>query len=285
MKKQANKNKLERPDWKDYELQILKVYREKYPSRLVFGNHKTKGRHSKRARQLDVVVYKKDGTGIDYIIECKNLAKVVSVPVLDSFYGKLHDLGVKNGVIITTKGFSDGTKKYAKKKNIELIKVDYEYLKDYYYIPPSEVPDVFMKATRYASPYCNSCDITSLYEIGEVYGMAEREPLYCPKCKTELTEVRSDANHRVIKIFPGSDIEDNEIDNVIAQHIFITKKEWMSNLFLRGLFMQNSERCFICKHEFCEHPPTHSKMIYNGKDICTECFMSKRTLLIDQNYL
>jgi hypothetical protein len=285
MKKQTNRNKLERPDWKDYELQILKVYREKYPNQLVLGDHKIKGRHSKRARQLDVVVYKKDDTGIDCIIECKNLAKVVTIPVLDSFYGKLHDLGIKKGVIITTKGFSDGTKEYAKKKKIELKKIDYEYLKDYCYIPPSDVPDVFMKATRYTSPYCSTCDITSVYEIGEVYGMAEHEPLYCPKCKTQLAEVRSDANHRVIKIFHGNNIEENEIEKVISKHINITKEEWMSNFFLLGFPSLTNDCCFICKHEFCEHPPTHSKTDYKGKDICSECFMSKRTLLIDHNYI
>jgi restriction endonuclease len=277
--------KTQRPDWKDYELQILKVFREEYPERIVLGNISIVGQHSEKKRQLDVVIYGENDKKIDSVIECKNLSRTITLPVLDSFFGKLHDLGIKKGIIITTKGFSDGTKKYAKKKNIELRKIDYEYLKDYYYIPPCEIPDIFNKTTKYDTPYCSQCDITSLYEIGKVSGMAEWESLYCPKCKTQLDEVRSDANHRIIKIFRGKNINTNEVDEVITKHINITREEWMSFPFLMDLPYEENECCFICKHEFCEFPPTHSKIEYKGKNICSECFMSRRTLLIDYKYI
>ncbi|CAN5897338.1 hypothetical protein BH11BAC7_BH11BAC7_35900 [soil metagenome] len=278
-------NKPKNTDWKDYELQILKVFREKYPKRLVVDNQKIIGRHSKGLRQIDVAVFKTDDKKIDYVIECKNLNRTVTVPVLDAFYGKLHDIGIKHGIIVTTKGFSISTKNYAEKKNIILTTIDYEYLKDYYYIPPSEVPDVFMKATRYSTPYCSKCDITTLYEIGEVYGMAEHEPLFCPKCKTQLAEVRSDANHRVIKIFRGTEKSEKSIDEVIAKHINATKDEWVSFLFSVRVQTSIKNNCFICKHEFCEHPPTHSKSVYKKRNVCSECIMSSRTLLIDYKYI
>lgn len=285
MKNQTTKNKLERKDWKDYELQILKIYREKYPKRLVLDNQKIAGRHSKKPRQIDVIVYKTDCQRIDLIIECKNLNKTVTVGILDAFYGKLHDLGIKRGVIVSTKGFSTSTKNYAKKKNIVLESIDYEYLKDYYYILPNEVPEVLSKATRYSVPYCETCDISILYEIGEVYGMAEHEPLYCPKCKTELTEVRSDANHRVVKIFRGDTLLESEVKEVIARHINATKDEWTSDRYLFGAPISVDNNCFICKHEFCEHPPTRFKMEYNNKNICSECSTSNRTLLMEYKYL
>jgi Restriction endonuclease len=284
-KKQPVKNRLERKDWRDYELQILKVYREKYSKRLVLDNRRIKGEHSKRLRQIDVLVYKKGGKKIDIIIECKNLNKKVTVGTLDAFYGKLHDLGISKGIIITTKGFSLGTKNYAQSKNITLDVIDYEYLKDYYYILPNEVPEVFNKAIRYAVPFCSKCDISILYEIGEVYGMAEHEPLYCPKCKIQLTKVRSDANHRVIKIFRGTEVSETEIDVVIAKHIDATRNEWASDFYLFDIPITEDKNCFVCKYEFCESPPTRAKNEYKNKNICSECLMSRRTLLLDYNYL
>lgn len=285
MEKKNTKNRLERKDWEDYELQILKVYRDKYPKRVVLGNQKIKGQHSEGLRQIDVAVYKQDGQKIDIVIECKNLSKIVTVEILDAFFGKLHDLGIENGVIVTTKGFSKNTENYAKKKLITLETLDYEYLKDYYYISPNEVPEVFVKATRYTTPFCCECDISILYEIGEVYGMAEFEPLYCPKCKTQLSEVRSDANHRVIKLFRGTEILMAEIELAIAKHINATKEEWASSFYGVGKPITDNDNCFICKHEFCEFPPTRYKIEYKNKNICSECSMSQRTLLLDYNYL
>jgi hypothetical protein len=285
MKNQTTKNKLERKDWKDYELQILKVYREKYPKKLVLDNQKIKGRHSKRLRQIDVIVYSKDGQKIDLIIECKNLSRTVTVGILDAFYGKLHDLGIKRGIIVSTQGHSSSTQNYANSKGIILETISYEYLKDYYYIPPREIPEIFMKATRYRTPYCDSCDIRALYEIGEVYGMAEHEPLYCPKCKVELLEVRSDANHRVIKIFKGKVLTEKEINDVVAKHIYATKAEWICDFYFPGFHISADSICFICKHEFCEFPPTRSKTEYENKYVCSECLMSQRTLLLDYKYL
>lgn len=284
MKSQAtNKRKLERKDWRDYELQILKIFREKYPDRLILDNRKVVGKHSKRARQIDVLVYKKDTETADIIIECKYLNKIVTVGVLDAFYGKLHDLGLKRGTIVSSKGFSAATRNYAEKKGIKLESIDYEYLKDYYYISPNEVPDIFVKATTYNVPYCDNCDISILYEIGEVYGMAEQEMLFCPKCKIELMEVRSDANHRVVKIFRGEATTEKEVQEVIAKHINATKEEWVYNLY--WIVPVSSNCCFICKHEFCEHPPTRLKIKYKDKYVCSECSMSQRTLLIDYKYL
>ncbi len=273
-------------DWKDYELQILKVFREKYPSYLVLDNQRIKGVHSKASRQIDVVVYLRNDKKIKYAIECKNLNKIVTVPILDSFYGKLHDIDVQKGIIVTTKGFSQATKNYAEKKNIILEKINYEYLKDFYYMPPNDVPDVFVKAVRYVTPLCSECKVRILYEIGEVYGMAESEPIFCPKCKTKLYETRSDANHRVIKMFWNKRLPAKRIESVIAKHIFATQGEWQSNeLFLSLVKFPGKESCDLCKYEFCEKPPTHMKLDYNGRKICSECMMSKRTLLIDYGYL
>jgi hypothetical protein len=49
--------------------------------------------------------------------------------------------------------------------------------------------------------------------------------------------------------------------------------------------ISSNNNCFICKHEFCEFPPTRSKIEYKTKNVCSECFMSRRTLLMDYKYL
>ncbi len=274
----------ERKDWKDYELQILKVFREKYPSRLVLDNQKITGRHSKRPRQIDVAVYNKvfniKKPKIDIAIECRYLNRHVTLPALDALYGKLHDMGVAKGIIVTTKGFTTGTKNYANKKGIILKAITYEFLKDYYYIPPNDIPDIFMKATRYMLPFCEECNCHILFEIGEVYGLAEHEMLSCPKCKSKLQEVRTDANHRVIKIFREAPSK-KDLEAIIAKHINITRDEWASE------FAPVSSRyaCYICKHDFCDNPPTRTKTKYKGRNVCSDCIMSSRTLLLDYHYI
>jgi len=282
---------LDRGDDKDYELQILKVFREKYPKKLVLDNQRHLGRHSKTKRQIDVGIYTSSlKPKLTCVVECKNLSRKVTLEKINSFYAFLDDVGVMNGVIVTTKGFSKGVETYAKSKKIKLMHVTYEYLKDFYYLPPNEVPDVFQVAVRYSTPYCKDCDIRMLYEIVETYGMASHEHLFCPKCREQLTknEIRSDGNHRIIKIFKGKEIGKQEVEEVLAQHIFATRYEWDAHGYLMDVInpvLSNKTHCSICRHEFCEHPPTHSKIPYKRKNICSSCFMSNRQLLIDYGYI
>ncbi|MBA4241445.1 MAG: hypothetical protein C0448_12020 [Sphingobacteriaceae bacterium] len=281
------KNKLERQDWRDYELQILKYFRENFPNKIVLDNQKHLGRHSEKQRQIDVAIYNKsDSTKLHCIVECKYFNKIITLPYIDSLFGKLDDIGISKGVIVTTKGFSSGVENYASKKKIELRTIDYEYLKDYYYIPPSSIPDVFLKSVHYFSPYCKNCDLTILYEIGEVRGFAAYEDLNCPKCKHFLHEVRSDANHRVIKLFKGMKISPNLINEIKAKHIFITRNEWQQLEYLHNIITKPNinTTCFLCKNEFIDNPPTRLKCNYKGKNVCSECMNSERTLLIDYNF-
>ncbi len=291
MEKSKKKVPLDRGDYKDYELQILKVFRQKYPRKLVLDNQRHLGRHSKTKRQIDVGLYTNSlEPKLTCIVECKNIGRKVTLDKINSFYGFLDDVGVKEGIIVTGLGFTKGVETYAKSKKIKLMQLSYEYLKDYYYVPPTEIPDVFPVAVKYKTPYCKSCDITMFYEVVEVYGMAEHEHLFCPKCKDQLTEstIRSDGNHRVIKIFKGGNVSEKELKEVQVQHIYATRYEWDDHGFLRDVInptISNKTHCGICRHEFCEHPPTHSKIPYKRKNICSSCFMSNRQLLIDYGYI
>lgn len=272
--------RLERPDWMDYELQILKVFREKHPTRVVLSNQRVTGMHSMKSRQIDVAVFNARDTMIEYAIECKYLNKLVSLHIVEAFCSKLDDMDIRKGVIVTAKGFSTGTKNYALSKGIDLQTIGYEYLKDYYYIPPRDIPYAFAKTTRYLTAFCKKCGITILYEIGEVYGMSDHEMLNCPKCKANLQEVRSDANHRIIKIFQGT-LESKETETIIAKHINSTRNEWADELKAVG----GKNDCYVCLHEFADDSHTLVKTQYKGRNVCSGCIMSKRTLLIDYKYL
>lgn len=291
MEKNKEKNHLDRGDYKDYELQILKAYREKYPKMLVLDNFRQIGRISKKKRQIDIGLFTNSpNPKLKCVVECKNLNRKVSLGTIDSFFGFLHDLNIKEGILVTTLGFSEGVENYAKNKGIKLDVLSYEFLKDYCFIPPLEIPDIFMLNVNYNTKYCKRCDNTMLYEVMIVYGMADFEHLYCTKCKHRITkqEIRSDGNHRVIKNFKGKEVSGEQISEVIAKHLWNTREEWDHAHYLSKKELTKLPKdtfCEICHHPFCEHPPTHMMNEYNGKNICSSCFMSNRQLLIDYGYI
>jgi hypothetical protein len=282
------RNRLERFDWKDYELQILKFYRNKYPNKIVLDDQMYKGLHSNQNRQIDVVVYSKWDKPY-CIIECKNLNRKVTIEHIDCFIGKLQDVGLKRGIIATTIGFSNGAQNYANKKKIELEKITFEFLKDYYYMEPNQIDEIFNKSISYYLVFCDICDISSLYEIVEISGFAETESLCCPKCKKVIIEeIRSDGNHRVIKLFRGKDISEKELTDVKVIHIYQTRNEWINHNYQSidvTTPFSNINHCFICHYRFCENPPTRTKIEYNHKAICSECLICQRSLLIDYDYI
>lgn len=292
MEKAKPKNIFDRGDYKDYELQILKVFQKRYPKKLVLDNQKHLGQHSNTKRQIDIGIYTNTASPqLTCVIECKNLSRKVTLDTINSFFGFLDDIGVKHGIIVTSKGFTKSVEIYAKKKKIELKTLTYDYLKDYYYIAPFEVPDVFMVFVRYTTIYCGSCDITILYEYVEIPGMREFEHYFCPKCKHQITEeeMHADGNFRVVKIFKGKIVSEVEIEKVKVQHIIATRSEWdllgpMFGFIDKGE-LSDRENCYICRKQFVEHPPTRYKLKYKEKNICSECEMSDRKLLIDYGYL
>ena len=71
---------------------------------------------SGRVREIDVLISGSlTGYPVQIAIECKNYGQTIEVETIDSFVGKLDDIGIprQHGIIVTVKGFSSGALKRA----------------------------------------------------------------------------------------------------------------------------------------------------------------------------
>ena len=79
---------------------------------------------SKRKREVDVLLTSYvAGYPIQFVIECKNEKNEIGSPLIDSFIGKLDDLGIpcQSGIFVSASGFNDEAVERAKKKGIKLL--------------------------------------------------------------------------------------------------------------------------------------------------------------------
>lgn len=73
-------------------------------------------------RQIDVVVRSAVGpVDVLTIVECKDYARKVTVPVVDAFHSVLRDVGAHKGVIVTRRGYSGTAIKKAQRLGITLL--------------------------------------------------------------------------------------------------------------------------------------------------------------------
>ena len=86
-------------------------------------NVKLKGK-SGCEHQIDVLwEYEKNGTTHRVVIECKNYSKSVSISKIRDFFSVLQDIGDVSGIMVTSKGYQRGAKKFADYYGISLKKL------------------------------------------------------------------------------------------------------------------------------------------------------------------
>jgi hypothetical protein len=78
-----------------------------------------------RKREIDVIItYQgEDSQKNQLFVECKNYAETIDVPLIDAFFGKLHDIGVatEKGIFVSVKGFTEGALERAQKAGIRTL--------------------------------------------------------------------------------------------------------------------------------------------------------------------
>lgn len=103
------------------ELLTTKIQQQLAPDAKVTHNAKIKGRHSKRSRQIDVLVEQKLGQyDIRIVLECKDYKRPVDVKGIEEFDGLLKDVEAHRGALVSPSGFSTAAKERAKGLNIDL---------------------------------------------------------------------------------------------------------------------------------------------------------------------
>lgn len=128
--------------YSDYEDQVFKVLKDKYPNDTVTRNRHLPSK-SEGTRQIDIAIENEvGGHGILIIVDCKNYGRKVDVKHVEAFLGMMEDVKAHVGIMVTSLGF---TKKA--KKRIDESKVRLEILS------PKEVEDI-----EFDIEICQVCD-------------------------------------------------------------------------------------------------------------------------------
>ena len=119
-------------DWKKYENEIYDTFKEIYPNVKISYNQKIVGRYSKVERQIDVLIEGRiAGKKIRLVIDGKYYSKNVDVKEVDSFISMIEDINAIQGILITSKGYSEAAinRAYYGPTDIELDILNFDQLK------------------------------------------------------------------------------------------------------------------------------------------------------------
>lgn len=95
---------LKRGDWRSYEAYVAGILSRRFVGTKITCDVRFKGRKSGIARQIDILVE----TAGSLVVDCKCYGRKVDVKHVEAFLGMLDDLGVRTGILITTKGYTSG---------------------------------------------------------------------------------------------------------------------------------------------------------------------------------
>jgi len=111
---------------KEFELMTMNVYiglLKKYPEVKVELRKKIIGK-SNVTREIDVYAEVPLGPHIyRTVIECKDYKGNIGIEKVQEFLGKLQDLNVDKGILVTKSGYTKPAKEFAKKHGIDLIEL------------------------------------------------------------------------------------------------------------------------------------------------------------------
>jgi tetratricopeptide (TPR) repeat protein len=117
---------------KKYEKEIFETFRQAYPDAKISYNQKVIGRYSKIERQIDVLIEGRiAGKKLRLIIDGKYYSKNIDVKEVESFISMVEDVGAAQGILITSKGYSQAAinRAYYGPTDIELDILNFEELK------------------------------------------------------------------------------------------------------------------------------------------------------------
>jgi hypothetical protein len=110
------------PPWKEFEEIVERLQRAFHPGAKIERNVKLTGRDSQRPRQIDISIRQTVGVQeILIIVECKHWSRKIDVKAVEAFAGVKEDVGAHSGMMISTRGFSEGAQNLADKKQISLF--------------------------------------------------------------------------------------------------------------------------------------------------------------------
>jgi hypothetical protein len=109
-------------DSRELEILVAKIQGKLAPDAQVIHDVKLMGRHSKRERQIDVLVRKKIGQyEMLIVLDCKDYSRPVDVKGIEEFHGLLTDVGAHRGALVSPRGFTETAKTRAAGLQLDLF--------------------------------------------------------------------------------------------------------------------------------------------------------------------
>ena len=121
-------------NWKDYEKEIFEFLKATYKDATITFDQTLKGRYSQVDRQIDVLIESYiAGKKIRLIVDGKYFNKNIDVKAVESFISMVEDVDAKQGILITSKGFSPAAinRAYYGPTDVELDILNFEDLKQF----------------------------------------------------------------------------------------------------------------------------------------------------------
>lgn len=97
-------------DWRGYEAYVAGALAAHFGNIRFDQDVHLPGKLSGAPRQIDIMAQTLEPT----VIECKYVGRKIDVAIVDAFVGKLHDVGLASGVIVTAKGFTAAAERRAR---------------------------------------------------------------------------------------------------------------------------------------------------------------------------
>ena len=169
-------------DWKTYENEIHEHLAMLYPGASIRRNVQLFGQHSKRTRQIDVLIEDEvAGFRIRIAVDGKYFSRRVNVRHVESFVGLLEDVGATHGLMVTPHGYSTAALRRARShtKDVVLDVLNLSDLRDYQGF--CGIPYSGKKAMWINAPFGwivdnsrNGTFVASLYQRGRTQEEARR---------------------------------------------------------------------------------------------------------------
>lgn len=101
--------------WREYEGQVYRDFKARYPDSEILFDQRIPGRYSCSPRQVDILVNARVA-GVDLLgaFDCKHFQNNVDVAVIDGMVGFLDDVDAQFGGVISSEGFSAAAANRAK---------------------------------------------------------------------------------------------------------------------------------------------------------------------------
>ena len=106
-------------NWKEHQNDVAEFFR-KLGCKVQVGV-KIPGARAKK-NEIDVLItFKQYGFNIKWAVECKYWGRTVPKDAISEFKGKIDDIGINKGFVITEKGYQSGAKEVVRYTNVELL--------------------------------------------------------------------------------------------------------------------------------------------------------------------